>query len=175
MKRIIIASKNPVKIKAVQLGFEKMFPWESFQCEGISIDSWVADQPMTNAETFIWATNRVTSAQKLHSNADYWVWIEGGIEKTWSDMEVFGWIVVLWKNTLGKARTSTFFLPEKVIQLIDEWKELDEASDIVFSKINSKQKAEAIWILTGDIITRTAYYVEPVILALIPFKNSEIY
>ncbi|MBQ0741266.1 DUF84 family protein, partial [Aquimarina celericrescens] len=37
------------------------------------------------------------------------------------------------------------------------------------------QKSGAVGILTGDIIDRTAYYTEAGILALIPFKNADLY
>jgi non-canonical (house-cleaning) NTP pyrophosphatase len=59
--------------------------------------------------------------------------------------------------------------------LIDTGKELGEADDIVFGHTNSKQKNGAVGILTGNVIVRTSYYTEAVILASIPFKNAEIY
>ena len=48
MKKVIIASKNPVKIQAVKNGFEKMFPNQEFEFIGISVPSNVADQPFSN-------------------------------------------------------------------------------------------------------------------------------
>jgi non-canonical (house-cleaning) NTP pyrophosphatase len=33
----------------------------------------------------------------------------------------------------------------------------------------------AVGILTGDVLTRTTYYEPAIILALIPFKNPELY
>ena len=44
MKKVIIASKNPVKINAVKKGFKKMFPNENFDFNGVSVplaDKWV--------------------------------------------------------------------------------------------------------------------------------------
>ncbi|MGK0308683.1 MAG: non-canonical (house-cleaning) NTP pyrophosphatase, partial [Urechidicola sp.] len=40
---------------------------------------------------------------------------------------------------------------------------------------NSKQKNGAVGILTGNLIDRTQFYVEAMVLALIPFLNKEIY
>lgn len=51
MKKVIVASKNPVKINATQSAFEKMFPDEEFSFEGISVPSGVSDQPMSEDET----------------------------------------------------------------------------------------------------------------------------
>ena len=58
MKKVIIASKNPVKIQAVKNGFEKMFPTQEFEFIGVSVLSNVADQPFSNDETFRGAKNR---------------------------------------------------------------------------------------------------------------------
>jgi non-canonical (house-cleaning) NTP pyrophosphatase len=59
--------------------------------------------------------------------------------------------------------------------LIKEGKELGEADDIVFQKENSKQKTGAVGLLTGNVLDRTSYYKEAIILALIPFKNKDLY
>lgn len=175
MLQVIIASENPVKMQAVQNAFTKVFPQEEFSFVWISVPSGVADQPMTNDETFLGAQNRAYNAKIKLPDADYRVGIEGGIEKKWSEMEVFAWIVISSAKQIGKGRSSTFFLPSKIVKLIDQWIELGKADDIVFGRENSKHGNGAVGILTGDLITRTAYYVEPIILALIPFRNKELY
>ena len=175
VKKIIIASRNPVKINAVRIGFEKMFPDESFEFEGVSVSSDVSDQPMNNQETMTGAINRAENAKNNFMSADYWVGIEGGIERVQDGMEAFTWVAVKSKDLQGKAKAGTFFLPRKVVELIDAGKELSEADDIVFNHTDSKRKNGAVGILTGDVIDRTRYYSEAVILSLIPFKNSEIY
>lgn len=78
MTKIIIASKNPVKINSTLSGFTKMFPDQFFEIEGLSVDSGVSSQPMGEEETFTGATNRVNNVFKYSPNADYWVGIEGG-------------------------------------------------------------------------------------------------
>ena len=79
------------------------------------------------------------------------------------------------KNKTGKARTASFFLPEKISELIDEGIELGEADDIVFGLRDSKKKNGAVGILTKNVTDRAKYYSEAVILALIPFINEELY
>ena len=76
---------------------------------------------------------------------------------------------------MGKGRTGAFFLPESVANLVRHGKELGEADDIVFGRSNSKQANGAIGILTGDVVDRTQLYEQAVILALIPFKNPQLY
>lgn len=59
MKKIIVASKNPVKVHAVEQAFGKMFPDEIFEIEGVSVLSGVSEQPLSNEETYTGAMNRV--------------------------------------------------------------------------------------------------------------------
>jgi inosine/xanthosine triphosphatase len=66
-------------------------------------------------------------------------------------------------------------LPPAIAKLIKEGKELAHASDIVFNESKSGQKQGTIGILTNNIINRTRYYIDPVIMALIPFKNPDLY
>ncbi|MDP2860689.1 MAG: inosine/xanthosine triphosphatase [bacterium] len=176
MKKIIIASKNPVKINATLNGFRKMFPNEQFEIEGVSVLSEVSDQPKSDSETFRGAWNRADNAYKENPNADFCVGIEGGIEEKNKDTEAFAWVVIKAKDGgLGKARTSTFFLPPQITELIKQGKELGEADDMVFGRTNSKQENGAVGILTDNVADRTKYYTEAVVLALIPFKNKKLY
>lgn len=175
MKKIIIASQNPVKVNATLAGFQKMFLLETFEIESVSASSGVSDQPVNDTETFRGAQNRAENASK-QVEADYWVGIEGGIEEKGADMEAFAWVVIKSKEGLvGKGRTGTFFLPSKVAELIKQGVELGEADNIVFERVNSQQENGAVGILTGDVIDRTRYYTEAVIFALIPFKNEALY
>lgn len=174
-KKVVIASKNPVKIQAVKDGFEKMFPDEKFEFIGVAVSSNVLDQPLSNEETLLGATNRANNACKEIKEADFWVGIEGGIEPVVGEMETFAWVVIKSSNQYGKSRTGTFFLPREVVRLIKQGKELGEADDIVFKRNNSKQQNGAVGILTGDVIDRTMYYTEAIVLALIPFKNPDLY
>src|ERR1700690_550709 len=122
MKKIVVASKNPVKLNAALEGFKKMFPVEEFEVEGIAVASGVGDQPMNNEETFQGAWNRTENASK-ETVADFWIGIEGGIEEKKSEMEVFAWIVVKSKDgNYGKGKTGTFFLPKQIVELIKQGK-----------------------------------------------------
>ena len=67
MKKVVIASKNPVKINATEKAFEDVFT-DGFEFEGISTDSLVSDQPLSDKETLQGATNRLKNVQ--HVEAD---------------------------------------------------------------------------------------------------------
>ena len=172
MKKVIIASKNPVKINATKKAFEEVFT-DRFEFEGVSADSLVSDQPMSNDETLTGATNRLQNIQ--HLKADYFVSIEGGVDLLDNNYEAFAWIIISDKNKIGKAKTATFTLPLKISNLIKEGYELGDADDMVFKRSNSKQKNGAVGILTDNLINRTDYYSHAIILALIPFTNTNLY
>lgn len=174
MKTVIIASKNPIKIEAVKIAFEKMFLQERFEFIGESIPSGVNDQPMSNEEALQGATNRASNAQTQFPDADFWVGLEGGLEKVNGEIESFAWAVIKSKEKMGKARALTFLLPPEITKLINEGKEMFEASNIVFG-VNNSQHNGTVGTLTNDIITRKTDYMETTILALIPFKNPELY
>ena len=176
MKKIVVASKNPVKIKAALDGFTKMFPEETFTAAGVDVPSEVADQPTTDAETYQGAFNRAKNASTYSSDGDYYVGLEGGIELKDGSMEAFAWMVVISAGgQVGRGRTGTFFLPPKVSELVQQGMELGDADDIVFGKTNSKQAGGAIGLLTHDVIDRTGYYTEAIVFALIPFKNPSLF
>jgi len=175
-KRIIVASKNPVKINAVEEAFRGMFKNESFETMGMNVPSDVVDQPMTDEEAYQGAMNRANNAFSAEKGAEYWVGIEGGLEEKNGELEVFAWVVIRSNGgKYGKGRSSTFFLPKRVAELIKQGKELGDATDVVFQEDNSKQKQGIIGLLTENNIDRTKYYIEPVITALIPFKNPDLY
>ncbi|MEJ2049359.1 MAG: inosine/xanthosine triphosphatase [Calditrichota bacterium] len=175
MNKVVVASLNPVKIKAVRNAFRKMFPAEIFEIDSCSVSSGVADQPMSDQETLQGAFNRCQQASRQVPNADYYVGIEGGIADSAEGMAAFAWIVILSHGRIGRGRTGTFFLPDRVTNLVRKGKELGEANDIVFDKHNSKQVNGAIGLLTGDIIDRTRLYQHGVLMALVPFRNPDFY
>jgi inosine/xanthosine triphosphatase len=173
--RIIVASTNPVKLRATEHGFRKTFAGEAIHVEGLAAESGVAHQPMSNEETLRGARNRAAHAQQLRAGADFWVGLEGGVYEREGTLEAFAWIVVLSTYLRGEARTATFELPPEVAQLVHQGMELGHADDQVFGRTNSKQSNGAVGLLTRDLITRTSYYEHAVMLALIPFVNPELY
>jgi inosine/xanthosine triphosphatase len=174
MKKVVVASKNPVKIESARRAFTQMMT-EEFEFVGVDAESGVPDQPMTNEETFRGAMNRAENVSKIEE-ADYWVGIEGGLEEKNGEMEAFAWIVVMSKEgKIGKARSASFILPKKLAVLIKEGMELGDADDKVFGLQNSKQKSGTVGTLTKEVMNRTDFYESTAILALIPFVNEELY
>ncbi len=174
--KVAVASKNPVKIEAVRLGFAQMFPaLDRFEVFGRGVESGVSAQPMGNDETLAGALNRVERLMHGLPDADYWVGIEGGVEDDALGLAAFAWVVIRSGEKTGYGKTATFFLPPRVADLVRQGKELGEADDLVFGRMNSKQEDGAVGLLTQNVIDRTRLYQPAVVLALIPFCNSQLY
>ena len=175
-KKIWVASANPVKIQAAASAFNTVFPDEDFTVEALPVSSGVPDQPVGVEQTLTGAINRVSNMKKENAEVDYFVGMEGGIRK-WEDQTfAFAWMYIESKKGItGKAMTAYFQLPEAVQSLIEEGVELGHAIDKVFGKHNSKQKGGAVGMLTNGMINRTEYYIHAMILALIPFRNTEYF
>jgi inosine/xanthosine triphosphatase len=171
---VVVASQNPVKIEATRQGFRQMFAHQSYRFAGVAVASGVADQPLSRAETLAGARNRARNAQAAMPSAHYSVGIEGGVEAVDDQLEVFAWVVVQSAMAQGRAQTGVFYLPQEVARRVRDGMELGHADDAVFGRENSKQQSGSIGILTDDVLTRTDYYVQAVIMALIPFKQAHL-
>ena len=94
MQTVIVASTNPVKIVSARNGLVRIFPGQQFEVRGISVESGVGDQPMSDDETYQGAWNRASNAQLAVPGADLWLGIEGGLEVVGSELQGFAWVVV---------------------------------------------------------------------------------
>ena len=173
--KILVASTNPVKINATLSGFKKMFKRKRFTIEGVSVGSDVSDQPMTDEETLRGARNRAAKAKEQYPGFDYWVGIEGGIDLFEGDMVTFAWSVILSTARRGEAKSASLLIPDKAEELIRQGMELGQADDTVFGRKDSKLSNGTVGLLTNDAITRTTYYRDTIILALIPFKHPHLF
>ena|SRR3989338_1802877 len=183
-KKIYVASKNPVKIEATRQAFQKVFE-QDVTVEGVGqMDVINEAQPLTDRATYNAALLRLKLAhQWIDANkaleCDFIVSIEGGVDSDQfadspdEDMMAFAWILVADRqlHKVGRARTGSFFLPQAVSSLVKLGKELGEADDIVFGCSQSKTKNGCVGLLTNDLITRTSYYANTIVLSLIPFLN----
>lgn len=169
MNTVIVASLNPAKINAVKSAFESSFPNQAFKFEGISVDSGVADQPMSDLETKKGAITRVKNAKLKSKNGDFFVGLEAGIEGT----QTFAWMVIESSTHRGESRSASLSLPPIVLDKVNLGLELGDAMDEVYQTENIKQKGGAIGILTDHQLTRSSVYHQALVLALIPFLNLE--
>lgn len=173
--RVVVASRNPVKLGAADRGFSQTFPDRVVEILAADASSGVADQPCSDVETLAGATNRVAGVRAAQPNADYWVGIEGGLSDVGGVMEAFAWVVVASPAGSGRSRTASFLLPPAVARLVRSGLELGDADDQVFGRTNSKQNQGAVGLLTDGVIDRQELYEPAVILALAPVAKPGLY
>ncbi len=185
---ISVGSVNPVKIQTTKNGFSSVFNDKLLNIHGYSVESGVKDQPFGIEETLLGAKNRAISAfiefqTEFGDKPNYSIGIEGGISTDANDtllkrgqiLECFAWIVIYDGVNFGMSKTATLTLPKIISNYICDGVELGDADDIVFRSINSKQKSGVVGHLTKNLIDRTAYYDQSVILAFAPFMWANMY
>ena len=171
--KVVVASRNPVKLGAAREAFEALFPDANIEVVSADVASGVADQPSSDEETRTGARNRANGAFDAQPDADYWVGIEGGVEIIDGQLLAFAWMAVRGgDNYLSESRSATLPLPPAVKDLMDQGMELGEANDRVFATINSKQGGGAYGLLTDGRYTRESIYTQTLIIALTPFVNA---
>ncbi|MCG3225682.1 MAG: DUF84 family protein [Candidatus Heimdallarchaeota archaeon] len=174
--KILVCSKNPVKVKAVEEAFYTYFKRLEFISLDLNQYSDVYKQPLTSNETLESAVNRIDIARN-QEEADYYVSLEGGLGK-----DEYGafltWFVCV-SNKEGKksiAGGGRMPLPTQIYQEIEEnkEKELGDVIDKLSGEKGTKRMGGATALFTGDRIQRKEVFKRDVIIALVPF-TSEIY
>ncbi len=173
--KISVGSNNPVKRQAALEAFEKVFPEEVWEIEGVEVDSEVGKQPMSDEEGIRGARKRAQKAlEKL--GGDYGVGLEGCLQQIGEDWFESGWCVVINKEGLeGIGSSFRVIAPKKMMGMIKEGKELGEVDDILFKKTNSKQEWGHFGLMTNGKVTRTQGYREGVISSLSRFLHPELF
>jgi inosine/xanthosine triphosphatase len=172
--KVVIASKNPVKIEAAKLAFGMLFGDKAatYSYEGMSVESNVSEQPMDAHETAKGAVNRAYNLQKLVSDADYLVGIEGGLstvlihdqdytfEQTWA-------CVIECKRSLSELGSGPAYpLPPKVVELIEAEHTLTDAMAEVYGTVDLGRNEGYNGWLSNNRIDRTEASKMAVFLAL---------
>lgn len=172
--KVIVGSKNPVKINAVKFALERLLAQTELDCSGISAPSLVADQPMTEQETLLGAVNRVAYA-KQHHQADFYVAMEGGVDNFDYGAATFAYVVIADKDQQVVGRSANLPIPASVYLSLCEGEELGPLMDKLFGTSNVKQKGGAIGLLTNGAETRESAYQQALTLAMAPFLHTELF
>lgn len=130
-----------------------------------------------NDETSRGASTRAAGAKALMPDCDYWCGIEGGVANDKIGLACFAWVAIEGRGDgeLGMGKSSLFYLPPKIKQLIDDGMELGDASDVLWGTHGSKQQGGSVGLLTKGALSRRQYCEQAVICALIPLVNRDWY
>jgi len=91
--KVAVGSHNPIKIEAVRLAFETLWPEKDWSVSAVKVSSGVSNQPMSDKEAIKGARNRAQEAIEKEK-AYYGVGLEGGLQRIGEHYFDCGWIVV---------------------------------------------------------------------------------
>lgn len=174
---VLVGSKNPVKIQAVEEAFSKFFP--GVEVQSFSVPSGVPDQPKGN-QILEGCRNRALELKKINDEqeleADFFVGMEAGIIEMAPRWFNFSGACILDRDGREGYGTSPFFeLPGHVMEKLQAGAELGDVADELFKESNIKQKGGMIGQFTKGAMDRKSYVGQSLIIALIPFLNREIF
>lgn len=171
--KIIVGSKNPIKIEAVERAIRKV--WSDAEIFSFEATSKVSDQPKTNKEAIEGAINRAKDCLSKNS-ADMAIGIESCIYENEFGVFVSAWAVAIDKNgNVGIGSGGGPILPQRIVSEIKKGRELGPIMDEIVHDKDTKKKQGTIGILTGNILKRIDSLEFPVICALSRFINPDIY
>jgi inosine/xanthosine triphosphatase len=174
-KTVAVGSTNPVKIAGIKEAFEAIWPEISWDVKGVSVESGVSSQPMSDEETIEGATNRAKVAIKA-LGADFGVGPEGGLAKINGRWFNGGWIYIIDSAGIDSyAPSAKLEVAPKIMQLIRDGRELGQAVDIAFGLANSKQGRGHHGEMTNGVLLRQEEFRIATIAALGKFLHPELY
>ncbi len=172
MLKILVGSKNPVKIEATREAFSKFF--ENVKVEGIEASSLVPPQPI-DKEVWDGAKNRASYLHELHEG-DYFVGIEGGLYSFPYGVFELGVTCIISKNGKISFGGAPFFsLPPHIIERVMNREELSSVLDDILNTKEIGKKEGAIGHLTRHMVLRKDLYIQSTVMALVPFLNPKLF
>lgn len=173
--KIAIGSTNPVKIKATEEAFKKVWPNKKWQTIGLEIPSGISNQPISDAESIFGATNRAKGAL-AKSRANFGVGIEGGLTKINGNWYDTAWIVIIDKyGTKSTGSTINMPTPPIFIEKVEQGMEIGHIDDLIFKQKNSKHAQGHFGLMSKNALTRMDAYREGIISALVRFIRPELF
>lgn len=170
----MVASKNPVKLKATQNILGKIY--SKIDVKAKHVDSGVPDQPIGLDITIQGAINRAKNASS--EEFDLSVGIESGLLEV--PHSITGYLDLQWcaiydgeKTTLGVS--AGFEYPPLVIEKVLEGMEVGDVMDEVTGVDKLGQKTGAVSHLSKGLLDRTGNTEQCVLMAMIPRMNEEFY
>ena len=171
---IAVGSTNKTKIEPVEEIFSKHF--SNVIVKSVKVDFGVDDQPMGDEEMYRGALNRAKSALGKIKDAEYGVGIEGGLHK-----RSYGWfehslvVIVDRSGKIGVGASGGLVLPKKVMEKINQGKNLEQAIDGLFGTQKIGEGIGMFGIMTKNVVTRSGGVSHGVAFALAPFLHPHIY
>lgn len=168
--RVVVGSRNPVKLAAVQDVLAAVFP--ELAVVGVAVSGGVREQPWGDDETRRGALMRAHTALSQQA-ADFAVGLEGGLVETPVGLMTCAWAAMI--NPAGQVGYGggvRMLLPPSVVTLVHELGELGPAMDALIAEHNTKQNQGAVGILSAGLSNRRQAYAQLVAMAAAPFVTD---
>ena len=162
MLKVAVGSKNPVKIKAVENAFKKVFGLGGrIEIIRVSVFSDVSDMPLSFEDIVKGAENRASQAMEK-TEADFGVGLEGGFEDKKIGTFLSDVVVIINKQGIrGYAWDRGLLMPEKIVKKMkEEGKELGDVMDEIRGLKNTKQREGCVGFMTDNLIPREKAFEE---------------
>ncbi len=172
--RVVVGSKNPVKVAAVQAAFGRV--WEGVEVFGRSVPTGVSTMPMSDRECIDGARNRAIAVLADVPDAQFGVGLEGGVNPESVGLMLLGWVVIRHRDGReGIACSAKIPLPSHIAQRIFAGEELGPVMDDILQEAHTAQKGGASGALSGGLVLRQDKFEMAVAYALSPFLAPELY
>jgi inosine/xanthosine triphosphatase len=184
--RVVVGSENPVKIAAAERALSDRF---DATVAGAAVESGVAEQPRSRAETVTGARNRAAAA--VEAGGDLGVGIEGGVAPvpqrgavrnpetadSAEHEELTGSFLVMWAAVTDGQRWGigggpSLRLPDDVAARIRDGDELGPVMDDLLDTEGVARGQGTAGVLTDGIVDRESALVDAVAGALGPFVTD---
>lgn len=173
---VALGSKNPAKIGAAQIAFEKVFPDKKIEIVGVDVKSGISSQPMSDRQSIRGAVNRAKRALKTVKGAEFGVGMEGGVHKIGKKWFESGWIAVVdKKGKIGLGTSARWEMSAKVMGKLKGKNELSHIFEDLAKVENAKDAGGVMGLVTKNILPRDLAYSHGVIFALAPFFSDPIF
>lgn len=165
---VAVGSTNPVKIDAVERALERFDP----TITAVDVDSGVAEQPWSVAETVAGAENRARRALATRSEADYGIGLEGGVARFDGvpGLSLIMWAAVTDGDRLERGGGPSLRLPDRIARRLEDGDELGPVLDDVLETDGIAETDAAAGVLTDGLTDRTRALLEAVACAFGPFR-----
>ena len=173
--RILVTSKNPVKIKASKDAFEKFFDSLEIVSKEIVITDKNAHQPIGCEQTRNFSRKRVLLAKQKFKGFDYYIGIESGVMKFDSNTAY----IIVYSSVGNKSKIHTTKGCEIPLPM-DWYDSLNNSKDNELGDIaeresgvrDIKKKQGIVGFFSQNHITRYDISLQSVIMSLVPFLND---
>ena len=170
--RIVVGSKNPVKLAATKEAFTHFF--DEVKVISADVASGVNPFPMTLQETLNGVQNRVEAAWVNLPDADFAVGIEGGVHPIADRFLVQAFAAVKQEDLIGLGASVAFEVSPTLIALLDPTSDDSKITiESVLGRTKIFQNEGLVGVLTENRLTRTQILRDAVIAALPRFITPQ--